>query len=115
MAVEREPHTEVIRPGQLYFLTHPGSDLFSGYGLTTHDGRKDRLVGLVMVDRPQPADPEWLAEIEHRYGDYQLLPMTATGERGLLAQMRVEADSLDYLARFDHPIASQLDRALQPL
>lgn len=115
MPTEGEPHTEVIRPGQLYFLAHPGSDHFSGYGLTTHDGRKDRLAGLLMVDRPHPADPAWLAELEHRYGDYQLWPMTATGERGLLAQMRVAANSLNYLSRFDHPIAGQLNQALQPL
>lgn len=113
--MEGEPHSEVIRPGQLYFLTHPGSDLFSGYGLTTHDGRKDRLVGLVMVDRPQPADPNWLAEIERLYGTYELFPMTATGERGLLAQMRVATDSLDYLERFDHPVATELNQALQPM
>ena len=115
MAVEREPPSEVIRPGQLYFLAHPESDLFSGYGLTTHDGRNDRLVGLLMVDRPQRADPAWLAELEHRYGDYQLLPMTARGERGLLAQMRVAAGSLALLERFDHPIAAELSHVLQPV
>lgn len=115
MAVEGEPPSEVIRPGQLYFLTHPGSDLFSGYGLTTHEGRKDRLAGLVMVDRPQRADPAWLAEIERRYGDYQLLPMTTAGERGLLVQMRVEADSIGRLERLHHPIVTKLNQALQPL
>jgi hypothetical protein len=106
MAVEREPHTEVIQPGQLYFLAHPGSELFSGYGLTTHQGRKDRLVGLLMVDRPHPVDTKWLNEIEQRYGEYQLFPMTATGERGLLTQMRVASDSLTHLGRHDNPLAA---------
>ena len=42
-------------PGQLFFLRHPGSDFtFSGYGLASEAGRKDLLVGLVMVDRPRP-------------------------------------------------------------
>ena len=83
--------------------------------MTTHDGRKDRLVGRLMVDRPQPADPAWLAEIAHRYGDYELLPMTVTGERGLLTQLRVETGSLDLLTRSDHPVAAELQRVLQPL
>jgi hypothetical protein len=56
-----------------------------------------------------------LAEIEHRYGDYELLPMTATGERGLLTQIRVAADSLTHLERYDHSIATQLNQVLQPL
>ena len=82
MTQEQEHHQEGIGRGQLYFLSHPGSELFSGYGLTTQEGRADRLVGLVMVDRPHPVSPAWLAEIEARYGDYQLVPMTENGRAG---------------------------------
>jgi hypothetical protein len=62
---EREPRKEVIERGELYFLWHPTtSDIFSGYGLTMQEGRKDRLVGLLMVDRPQPVDPQWLEDVK---------------------------------------------------
>ena len=84
----------------MYFLAHPGSEgIFSGHGLTTEAGRIDRLTGLLMVDRPQPADPAWLAEIEDAFGHYSLTPMTETGERGIACQMRIEPDSFQYLAR----------------
>jgi hypothetical protein len=114
--MERPRNPEEIRPGQLYFLAHPGSELFSGYGLTTQAGRKDRLIGLLMVDRPRPVDPNWLAEIEALYGDYQLVPMTAAGERGLVTQMRIQPDSVALLQRRSpHPLARELTQALTPL
>src|SRR4051812_21309232 len=113
--MEQQRNLEVVSRGHLYFLTHPDSELFSGYGLTTQEGRKDRLIGLVMVDRPHPVDPQWLAEIEARYGDYQLVPMTATGERGILAQMRIAPESTALLEGFSHPVAQQITRVLKPL
>ncbi|HEX9596787.1 MAG TPA: hypothetical protein VF982_07915, partial [Anaerolineales bacterium] len=113
--MERPRNPEEISPGQLYFLAHPGSELFSGYGLTTQAGRQDRLIGLLMVDRPRPVDPNWLAEIEALYGDYQLVPMTAGGERGLLTQMRIAAESVPFLTRFSHPMGQAITRVLQPL
>ena len=65
--VERELQHETIGRGELFILSHPETeDVFSGYGLTTEDGRKDRLVGLLMVDRPHPADPD-LASISNRH------------------------------------------------
>jgi hypothetical protein len=95
---EKEPRKEVINRGDLYFLHHPTTpDTFSGYGLTTHPGRKDGLVGLLMVDRPQPVDPEWLKEVEKTFGEYQLVAMTETGERGLACQMQIEPESRPYL------------------
>jgi hypothetical protein len=48
---------------ELHFLWHPETeDVFSGDGLVTGKGFKDYLVGILMVDRPRPADPEWLEE-----------------------------------------------------
>ena len=115
MTQEQAQYKEILSPGQLYFLSHPGSELFSGYGLTTQEGRKDRLTGLLMVDRPHPVNPQWLAEIEARYGDYELVSMTATGERGILTQMRIAAESVPVLERFAHPIARDFARVLKPL
>jgi hypothetical protein len=57
MGVEQPQPNEIIRRGQLYFLAHPGTEIVSGYGLTTTAGRMDHLVGLLMVDRPRPVDP----------------------------------------------------------
>jgi hypothetical protein len=113
--MERPRNPEQISPGQLFVLSHPGSDLFSGYGLTTHEGRKDRLIGLLMVDRPQPVDPAWLGEIEQRYGEAHLVAMTATGERGILTQMRIARESVRLLHGFAQPLARELTRALTPL
>ena len=113
--MERPRNPEEISPGQLYFLTHPGSELFSGYGLTTQAARQDRLIGLLMVDRPHPVEPACLAEIEALYGAYRLVPMAAGGERGLLTQMRIAAESVPHLARFLHPMGQAITRVLQPL
>jgi hypothetical protein len=86
------------RVGDLYFLGHPGTpDTFSGYGLITGEGQGNHLAGLLMVDRPHTVDPQWLARIEEVYGDYLLVPMTASGERGIACQMWVAADSLPFL------------------
>lgn len=99
--VEREPQKEKIGKGELYFLRHPETEgIIAGYGLTVQDGRKDLLVGLLMVDRPKPVDPKWLEEIEINFGAHQLATMTANGERGIVCQMQVEPDSLSYLRQF---------------
>ncbi len=111
-----EPRKEVIQRGELYFLHHPTtSDTFSGYGLTLRPGVKDFLAGLLMVDRPQPVDPEWLKEVEHTFGEYQLTAMTATGERGIACQMRIEPDSQSYLRQFPTEKVAAIEQALQPL
>ncbi len=92
---------EVPKRGELYFLWHPGTeDIFSGYGLVAKEGFKDYLVGLLMVDRPRRADAEWLKEVEATFGEYQLVAMTAAGERGIACQMRIEPESLPHLRRF---------------
>lgn len=72
---------ETIGRGDLFFLDLPGTeDAFSGYGLTTRPEYKEFPVGLLMVDRPWPADPEWLREVEETFGEAQLVAMTAAGE-----------------------------------
>ena len=51
--------------GDLFFLWHPGTgQIFSDYGLAMRPGSNELLAGLLMVDRPRLADPEWLAEVE---------------------------------------------------
>ena len=113
---EREPLRETIGRGELLCLYHPHtSDTFSGYGLTVAPNRPDRLVGLLMVDRPNPADPAWLQNIEEIYGDCQLVPMTASGERGLVCQMHIDPDSLHHLRRLPMPLTQALQEPLQSL
>jgi hypothetical protein len=111
-----EPDKERIERGQLYFLHHPHTqDTFSGYGLTLREGYKDFLVGLLMVDRPQPVDPAWLAEVEETFGAYQLTAMTKTGERGITCQMVIEPDSQASLRSFPTQKAAAIEQALTPL
>ncbi len=115
--LEREPQKEQIGKGELYFLRHPETEgIIAGYGLTMRDGRKDLLVGLVMVDRPKPVDPEWLNEIEITFGEYQLAVMTASGERGISCQIQVEPESLPYLCQFPaDEKTSAMETFLKPL
>jgi hypothetical protein len=55
------------------------------------------LPGLLIVDRPRPADLKWLRRVESIFGEYQLVPMTATGERGIVCRMQIEPESLPHL------------------
>lgn len=113
---EKEPRKESIERGELYFLWHPTTpDTFSGYGLTVRPGSNEVLVGLLMVDRPKPVDPQWLAEVERTFGEYQLVAMAATGERGIACQMWIEPESLPHLRRFPGEMAAAIEQALQPL
>jgi len=113
---KREPQKENIGKGELLYLHHPGTeDTFSGYGLTMTSERKDRLAGVLMIDRPRPADPAWLKEVHDAYGECQLVPMTAMGERGLVCQMQIEPDSLSHLNRFPSEMTAAVQRALEPL
>ena len=112
---ELEPQHEIIQRGELFFLDHPGSEeIFSGYGLSMQPGRNDLLVGVLMVDRPHPADPFWLRQIEETFGDYQLLSMTSTGERGILCRMKVEPDSIGNLRKYAFEQSYAIQEALQP-
>jgi hypothetical protein len=77
---ERAPRKETIGRGELFFLSHPGTEeTFSGYGLTMQPGTDELLVGLLMIDRPRPADPKWLAEVEATFGECELVAMTPVG------------------------------------
>jgi hypothetical protein len=87
-------------PG-LYYLWHPGTRVtFSGYGLAI---APLHLIGVMMVDRPQTADPTWLAEIQQTFGGYALVPMTRSGERGIICHMQVDPPSQPYLRVMAHP------------
>ena len=114
--VERELSKEVVGRGELYFLWHPPTtDIFSGYGLTIQEGRKNHLVGLLMVDRPQPVDLQWLENVKLVYGDYELVTMTVDGDRGIVCQMYVAKESLPYLKQFESPRTAAIQQALSPL
>jgi hypothetical protein len=113
---EREPEKEKIGKGELLYLRFPEiENLFAGYGLTTHSGSKEFLTGLLMVDRPRPADPEWLREIKEAYGDYQLVPMTSSGERGIVCRMQIEPNSQPYLGPAASQQSAAIKEALEPL
>lgn len=68
-----------------------------------------------MVDRPKPADPEWLEEVEATFGECHLVAMTATGERGIACQMQIEPESLPYLRQYPGEKATAIQTALEPL
>jgi len=68
-----------------------------------------------MVDRPTPVDPGWLQEVKITFGEYQLVPMTASGERGIACQMQIEPESLSYLRQYSGEKAAALQTALEPL
>jgi len=111
---EREPNKEVINRGDLYFLWHPGTEsVFSGYGLAVKAGSNEHLVGLLMIDRPPQGVEEWLQTVEEAFGQYELMAMTASGERGILCQMQINPGSQPNLKRFPFDKASAIELSLQ--
>ena len=113
---ERNPQKEVFGRGELLYLSHPGSErVFAGYGLTVQPHYPQFLVGLLMVDRPHPVNQQWLKEVEGAFGEYQLVAMTATGERGIVCQMQIEPSSLSYLSRFPSAKSEAIKTVLTPL
>ena len=99
---------------ELLYLWHPGTQaIFSGYGLPF--SAPAHQVGIVMVDRPKAADPDWLEEIEKTFGEYQLVAMTQKGERGIVCQMLIAEESAPFLKTFDHPLTPSIRSALLPL
>lgn len=78
-------------------------------------GRKERLVGLLMVDRPRRADPAWLESVAATFGGYELIPMTTTGERGIVCEMVIAQGSLPLVRRFVGEKSAEIQRALLPL
>ena len=113
---EREPAKEAIQAREMFYLWHPETEnTFSGYGLTLRPESKDRLVGVLMVDRPYRADPDWLQTIYDTYGECQLVPMTAGGDRGLVCQMEIEAESMAHLRSFPSSLSEAIQASLEPL
>ena len=101
------------REPPLVFLWHPGTrDRFSGYGLRIAPAH---LVGVVMVDRPRPAAADWLEEIRQTFGGYELIPMTHSGERGMVCQMRIAEDSRVHLRVMWNAQSEAIRQALVPL
>lgn len=97
----------------LYFLTHPASDLFSGYGIPASENRKNHLCGLIMIDRPQQASCEWLRQVETAFGELKLSYMTAKGERGMWSQLYVRHESVKYIQKKNDPIVPYLEAAVR--
>jgi hypothetical protein len=106
---EHEVNTDAVKVGELFFLLHPGEVEFSGYGLTVERGSISPLVGILMVDRPQPASSAWLKRVQKQFGRYELVSMTKTDERGIVCQMHIADDSLAHV----RPLAGMFTRALQ--
>lgn len=101
------------RKPPLVFLWHPGTtDIFSGYGLRIAPAH---LVGVLMVDRPRPAAADWLEEIHRTFGEYELVPMTARGERGMICQMKIAEDSRIHLRVMRSAQSDAIRQALRPL
>ena len=63
----------------------------------------------------KPLDPNWLAEVEQTFGGYQLAVMTQQGERGMVCQMHIAHESVQYLTTFAHPRTLAIRNALKPL
>jgi hypothetical protein len=100
-------------PPELRFLWHPETrDTFSGYGLALAPAH---LVGVVMIDRPELADSDWLAAIEAAFGGYELTTITQGGERGLVCQMHIAEESVAYVKTLDAPLTDSIRTALLPL
>jgi hypothetical protein len=53
--------------------------------------------------------------VADKFGECQLVPMTAGGERGLACQMQIVPDSQLHLRAFPDPKAAAIQTALQPL
>jgi len=105
-----------IARGDLLFLWHPGTEFnFSGYGLAAEEGRKDLIVGLLMIDRPFPASEVWLVSVGQEFGEVALYAMTVSHERGMACQMRIDTESLAYVRKLDLPMTQPMRRALEPL
>jgi hypothetical protein len=87
----------------IYGLWHPGRRIYSGYGLSLYPDRHDVLVGLLMVDRPQPVDQIWLGLISVMYGHVELYQMTLDGSAGIACQMFITEDSRAFVRPVNVP------------
>jgi len=83
--------------------------------LTTGSGSKANLVGLLMVDRPYPVETAWLRQVENSFGGYQLVPISVTGERGIVCRMQIDPDGISYLIKHPFEKSYLIKEALKPL
>jgi hypothetical protein len=67
------------------------------------------------VDRPKPAAADWLQEVQQTFGGYELVPMTASGERGMVCQMWIHEDSRVHLRVMRSAQSEAIRQALLPL
>ena len=51
---------------------------------------KSPLVGMLMLGRPTRCPQAYLDSIHDTFGDYQIGPMTSSGDRGLYTHMAIE-------------------------
>ena len=103
------------RKHTVYSLCHPGSSIFSGYGLAIQPGHREALVGLLMVDRPVPVDGHWLGLVQIMFGQVELYHMTADGSSGIACQMFIADDSREFIQPIRLFNAPQLDLVLSAL
>ena len=89
--------------------------MFFRQWLSIRSGKKNHLVGLLMIDGPPPADHEWLQAVNGTYGECHLVPKTEAGERGLVCQMQIDSDSLPHLWQFPTDMSDDIKTALDPL
>ena len=99
----------------VYSLEHPGSSIFSGYGLAIQPGRSEALVGLLMVDRPVPVDRRWLGLAHIMFGHVELYQMTADGSSGIACQMFIADDSREFVKPVHLPNTAQFEVVLSVL
>jgi hypothetical protein len=98
MMIEKEPSKETIQRGDMLFLNHPGADdIFSGYGLTLHPGRKDVLVGLLMVERNNHGHTVLLALEYAGYENIYISPLDK--KAGWLSNRRDKVLAVDNAAQ----------------
>lgn len=108
-------NTDTIQKGDLCFLLHPGEAQFSGYGLALTEGSVSPLVGLLMIDRPDPASAQWIKDVVTRFGGYEFVPMTRSGERGIACQMWIAQASQIHVRPLAGDAFTALQAALLPL
>ena len=103
-----------IEKKKLIYLMHPDKEkVFSGYGLPLEN--RYHLVGLLMIDRPYRADPDWLEKVREEFGGFYIAYMTPSGERGIACEMKIEKDSRMFLKELDNPISGKIGGKLYPL
>lgn len=95
------------------YLWHPGTtDTFSGYGLRID---KDRIAGLLMVDRPCIAPESYINYIMETFGECDLYPMTTDGSRGVICRMTIAADSTQFVKDLGFHVNELILERFRPL